>query len=318
MRIDPHVHCRDGKESYKGTIAHALKVATEQGLDKIYDMPNTNPPIIYKNDVLERLKLVPKGQEERYFLYMGATSDSDQLRGAVECHDELNEVVGIKMFAGRSVGSLAVIAEEEQKKVYETLVAAGYTGVLAVHCEKENCLKPELWGPVKPITHSYARPKEAEIESVKDQIKFAKEAKFKGSLHICHVSCPESVELIDDARRDGLYIRCGVTPHHILWSHLRLAEPDGLMYKMNPPLRGLVEFAGLREKLMLGAIDWVETDHAPHSRDEKLNSPYLSGYPSLHLYKDFVERVLPQLFIGKERIVDMTEHNIRNSFKRKG
>ena len=43
--IDPHVHCRDGKQSYKETIAHAFEIAEKQGVRKIFDMPNTEPPI---------------------------------------------------------------------------------------------------------------------------------------------------------------------------------------------------------------------------------------------------------------------------------
>ena len=60
IMIDPHVHCRDGKQAYKETIEHVLKVAQEQGVKKIFDMPNTDPPILYEKDVQERLKLVPE------------------------------------------------------------------------------------------------------------------------------------------------------------------------------------------------------------------------------------------------------------------
>ena len=46
MYIDPHVHCRDGKQAYKETVKHALLVAQRAGVDAIFDMPNTDPPII--------------------------------------------------------------------------------------------------------------------------------------------------------------------------------------------------------------------------------------------------------------------------------
>ena len=197
--IDPHVHCRDGKQRYKETIEHVFEIAERQGVEKIFDMPNTDPPILYESDIQERLKLIPKSQKENDFLYIGATADDKQLRGAVRCYNDYKEVVGIKLYAGKSIGDLAVISIKEQKKVYKILSDLEYKGVIAVHCEKESCLKPDLWNPLNPITHSFARPKEAEIESVKDQIKFSRETGFNGILHIVHVSCPESVELIDEA-----------------------------------------------------------------------------------------------------------------------
>ena len=314
--LDPHVHCRDGKQRYKETIEHVFEVAKKQGIEKIFDMPNTDPPILYESDIQKRLKLVPKDQKENYFLYIGATDNEKQLEEAVRCYDKYKEIVGIKLYAGKSVGNLALINKEKQKRVYQTLSSLGYEGVLAVHCEKESCLRPELWNPTKPITHSYARPKKAEIESLKDQIKFAEESGFKGTLHIVHVSCPESVEIVDKARTK-MKITCGVTPHHILWDNEMLNRPDGLLYKMNPPLRDKKDVAKLRQYLKEGKIDWIETDHAPHTIGEKLYPPYLSGYPSLYLYRDFVERFLPNMGLDKDLIRKLTFRNIYRTFKNK-
>ena len=316
IKIDPHVHCRDGKQSYKETIEHVFEIAKEQGVEKIFDMPNTNPPLLYESDVQERLKLVPEDQRGNYFLYVGATADARQLAGAIKCYDKHKEVVGFKLYAGRSVGNLAVIDEEAQRSVYQTLAELGYEGVLAVHCEKESYLRPERWDPTRPITHSYARPKEAEIESVKDQIRFAEESGFKGNLHIVHISCPESVEIVNKARA-RMRITCGVTPHHILWDDEMLKRPDGLLYKMNPPLRGKKDVDELRQYLREGKIDWIETDHAPHPIGEKLYPPYLSGYPSLYLYRDFVENFLPSMGLNMALIKQLTFENIYRTFEDK-
>ena len=55
MRIDPHVHCRDGKQKYKETIKHVLEIAKTQGVQKIFDMPNTDPPITPEKTLTRRL-----------------------------------------------------------------------------------------------------------------------------------------------------------------------------------------------------------------------------------------------------------------------
>jgi len=316
IMIDPHVHCRDGKQAYKETIKHTFEIAEKQGVKRIFDMPNTEPPILLEKDVQKRLKLIPQIRKTDYFLYMGATSNILQLKEAVRCYDKYKEVIGIKLYAGKSVGNLSVAIKEEQRRIYEILSGLAYEGVIAVHCEKENHLKQELWNPSNPITHSYARPKEAEIESVKDQIDFVKEQKFKGILHICHVSCPESVELIERAREE-IKITCGVTPHHILWNNKMLERPDGLLYKMNPPLRDIKNVEKLRQYLKEGKIDWIESDHAPHAIGEKIYSPYLSGYPSLYIHKYFREQFLKIVCFNDKQIEKLTFVNIYNVFRNK-
>ena len=74
MRIDPHVHCRDGKQKYKETIEHVFKLCDQAGIDVICDMPNTDPPVLRAEDVERRLGLVPKDDWTRYRLFIGATA----------------------------------------------------------------------------------------------------------------------------------------------------------------------------------------------------------------------------------------------------
>ena len=313
MRIDPHVHCRDGDQNYKDTIKHIFKICDEQGVDKIFDMPNTSPPIISEKDVIERLKLVPLEAKNRYHLYIGATSNSIQLQEAVKVTEEYSEVIGIKLFAGKSVGNLEIVSQDKQRLVYKTLAENNYKGVIALHCEKESFIDNNMFNSEKPITHAYSRPIISEVESIKDQINFAKEANFKGTLHVCHVSCSESVNIINSEK--DLKITCAVTPHHILWDENMLERADGLLYKMNPPLRKKEEVNSLKDDLLKGRINWIESDHASHAIGEKLFSPYMSGFPSLYLYKKFVEDYLPNLGLSTNEIDKLTYDNIVNVFK---
>ena len=55
MILDPHVHLRDGQESRKETIRHALFVAERAGLTLVIDMPNTAPPILTRQRALRRV-----------------------------------------------------------------------------------------------------------------------------------------------------------------------------------------------------------------------------------------------------------------------
>lgn len=312
MRIDPHVHCRDGKQSYKETIAHVLKLCDEQGVDIIFDMPNTDPPLLTERDVEERLALVPREGLARYRIYMGATADERQLRAAAQLADQHGHVIGLKLYAGQSTGTLGLQHEQDQRNVYRILAEADYHGVLAVHAEKES-LFTRSFSAAHPASHSQARPPQAETASITDQIAFARTANFKGTLHICHISTAASLELVKAARAE-LNITCGVTPHHLLWSSSHMKGPEGLLYKVNPPLRELADNVALRQALKLGEIDWIETDHAPHPISEKLYAPFASGYPSLCLYRSLVEEILPYWGVNESIIKNITGAAIRRVF----
>lgn len=315
--IDPHVHCRDWGQSYKETIEHALLVAEKISLSGIFDMPNTSPPINSRELIERRLADASKIKSPVFYgVYAGLTSDTNQIKEVVKAWRELfPKVVGLKMFAGHSVGNLGIVMEGEQKLVYRTLAEEGYVGVLAVHCEKESLLKPNLWNPSNPKSHSFARPPESEIESVKDQINFAQANKFKGVLHIAHVSVPQSVDLIEEARQQKMIrISCGLTPHHCLLNYDLISESkEGILYKVNPPLRGKDSSKRMLALLKEGKIDWIETDHAPHTLKDKLEEPFMSGFPGLPFYPHFL-KFLRENGFSDEQIENLTHRNICKIF----
>ncbi|QQG39452.1 MAG: dihydroorotase [Candidatus Aenigmatarchaeota archaeon] len=312
-RIDAHTHCRHGKQAHKGTIENTFAVAEKQGVRKIIDMPNADPPILLDLNVDQRLAMVPSTRKRDYYLFMGLIDDYLQIQGAVEYYHKRDEVAGFKLYAGHSTGNLGIVSEVAQERVWQTLSNLRYEGPVVVHCEKESLLKPELWNPARPITHARARPKEAEIESVKDQLLLAKDANFKGTVCFAHISCAESVELIDAARGE-LRVAVEVTPHHLMWTDEMLQRPDGLIYKMNPPLRDLDTVADLRQRVKDGKADYIGTDHAPHTIGEKLFDGHPSGFPSLYLYRDLVENFLPGLGLTENQTDAMTYHNPKRIF----
>ncbi|MFN2351372.1 MAG: dihydroorotase [Kiritimatiellia bacterium] len=319
MKIDPHVHCRDGAENYKETIAHVMTLCDQQGVDMVFDMPNTSPPLLTAADLEQRLRLVPDAARDRYRVFLGATADPEQLRQAVELVHEREEVVGLKLFAGPSVGALAIASESAQQMVYRALAEFKYQGIIALHCEKES-LFHATFDPMQPSTHALARPPEAENESIRDQINFAGDAGFQGTLHICHISGTGALDVIRCARAaaaaggGGPRLTCAVTPHHLLWSSSQMNGTAGLLYKVNPPLREPSDNIALRTALKQGEIDWIETDHAPHPLCDKIYPPYASGFPSLCLYRNLVEEVLPFWGMDEDAIRRVTCDNICRTF----
>ena len=320
--IDDHVHCRDEEEAEKTTISERLAIAKQAGVVAIFDMPNTKRPVITKQRVLERLALAEQaGSSVFYGTHMGVTTNPEQIQEAIETHAELfPRVVGLKLFAGRSVGNLEVTKEKDQANIYKAL--AGYKGVLTVHCEKESLMKPELWDPRNPISHCAARPSEAELESIIDQVKFAYDANFQGTLHIAHITTPEAVAYVNSVRNHStnqmgkLKITCVATPHHLFMCDKMMNEELGIMNKVNPPLRTQEQQRGLLECLRRGEIDWIETDDAAHTSDEKLNPPYMSGIQGLHKWPTVISSLRKKGF-SKEQLQDLVYNNARKTFNLK-
>ncbi len=313
--IDPHVHLRDWNQKEKETILHGMKVARHLGFSHLFDMPNTAPACTDRDTILSRLADGGEASEVTgvsYHLYAGITNDEEQVKDMVALHSELFPlVIGLKMFAGQSTGNMGIIGKDNQRRVFSALSAAGYTGVLAVHAEKEELMRKDLFVPGRWETHSLARPALAETESVKDLVSLAEECGFGGTLHICHVSALSTISFVKEARKSAPFrITMGATPHHAL-----LTSSDAACYerylKMNPPLRSEEDRAAVFSALLDGTIDWAESDHAPHTENDKKNGA--SGIPGLPGMLLLAAR-LKEHGADDERLKDIFGRNAASAF----
>ncbi|MDP3804091.1 MAG: amidohydrolase family protein, partial [Candidatus Omnitrophota bacterium] len=109
-------------------------------------------------------------------------------------------------------------------------------------------------------------PRQAEYERVRRDIELAEKALSK--LHIAHVSCEESVDIIRKAKKAGVEVTAETAAHYF-----SLTEECCTTYdtntKMNPPLRTKDDVEAIKRGLADGTIDAIATDHAPHMDSEK-------------------------------------------------
>lgn len=298
--IDPHVHLRDGAQSDKETLEHGFTVAWRAGISALFEMPNTDPPLTNREAIITRIAAADAARERLgvpifHGIYAGLTDDPRQIEEVVAVHAELfPRVVGFKLFAGHSTGRMGVISRGQQRRVWETLGALDYRGVVAVHAETEDLLLPDLWDPQRPITHGAARPVAAEIHSVRQQIELATEARFSGSLHIVHVTTTEVLDVIaTEGARAPFAVRGGITPHHALLHEEWARTSDVAEWKVNPPLRDTDTQERLLARVEAGTVDWIESDHAPHTWDDKIEGASgMPGIPAFRLMRDRLRRVL--------------------------
>jgi dihydroorotase len=322
--IDPHVHLRDWGQAGKETLRHGLSVAWRAGLDAVFEMPNTDPPLVTREMILRRIDAADAARQALgipivHGLYAGVTAVPRQIEEAVRAWKEFfPRVVGLKMFAGHSTGQMGIVDPGEQALVYRTLAALDFTGVLAVHCEKESLLRPGDWDAARPVSHVRVRPPAAEVASVDDQKKLASKARFRGTLHVCHVSTPWAVDLLRGRHEETpageltFRVTCGLTPHHALMDARLMESPEGLLLKCNPPLRPLPLPALMMRKLVDGDIDWIETDHAPHTRSDKMEK-FASGFPGLAFLPRFV-RLLSDQGLSPAKLRELTHDAVCRAF----
>ncbi len=334
--IDPHVHMRDEEWQHKATMADVVAQGKKAGIELFFDMPNLPRPVTTEKRVEERLALAEKhGIASNYRLYVGLTSDIEQIKKAAQIAKENKTVVGLKLFAGESTGNLAVENEAEQEKIYGALTDAGYTGVLAVHCEHPRIIKlhKHKFNSREPWTWADARPAKAEYDSVKKQIEFAKKSGFKGRLQICHVSHAETIGLIREALKDEARtfdIGFELTPHHILRSteHMKLMSTgDAKKHKCNPPIRDnanqkeLLDFLfNLSKNDELYGRVYLASDFAPHAIEEKLSDNPPSGIADFGLYGE-LEAEAKKRGLNEKQVAEFMHRyryqNIVDAFKDK-
>jgi dihydroorotase len=319
MAIDPHVHLRDWNQLCKETIRKGLYVAFLAGLDGVFEMPNTDPAIVSYDLIQKRLEQAEKEIEELGFkmfhgLYAGVTDNEQQIEEVLKGYYDFQRVVGLKMFAGQSTGNMGLVNLKQQSKVYETLVENDYKGVLAVHCEKESLFGEGKFDLNNPITHAQIRNPQSEIESIRDQLMLAEKNQFQGTLYIVHASIPESISLINSykQKRNSFDVVVGVTPHHTVLNQDYMDGKDGVLRKMNPPLRTKESADRMLELLLEGEIDFIETDHAPHTLKDKYEG-YASGIPGLPFYPEFI-KIVKEKGMSYKMIQDLTHNNIERTF----
>jgi carbamoyl-phosphate synthase/aspartate carbamoyltransferase/dihydroorotase len=120
-------------------------------------------------------------------------------------------------------------------------------------------------------------------------------------MHLCHVSSQKELEFIIRAKNEGLPITCGVTPHHLF-----LSEKDGRLFGpfgyMKPSLKPVSDQKFLWDNL--DAIDVFESDHAPHTKEEKqsLDTPF--GVPGLETTLPLMLTAEAEGRISREQLLD--------------
>jgi dihydroorotase len=255
---DVHVHVREPGFSYKETIKTGTLAAARGGFTHVCSMPNLSPVPDTLEHVKSQLDIIQQDACIRVTPYASITM-AQQGKALVDMR------VLSPYVAGFSDDGRGVQQTEMMKSAMKMARSVG--ALIAAHCEVESLLKGGYIhdGEYAKVHHHKGIPSESEWEEIRRDIELARETGCK--FHVCHISCKESVDLIRQAKKEGVDISCETAPHYLALDDSQLQE-DG-RFKMNPPIRSPRDREALIEGLLDGTIDMIATDHAPHSEEEK-------------------------------------------------
>lgn len=261
--VDVHVHLREPGFTYKETIQTGSEAAARGGFTTICAMPNTNPVPDTVEKFEELQALIKKDAVVKVLHYAPITTGLKS--------DELVNQPGL-LAAGAFAFTNDGVGVQTAGTMYLAMVeAAKNNTAIVAHTEDDSLLFGGVMHKGK-ISEKLNLPG---ILSITEASQIARDVLLSEATgahyHVCHVSTKESVRVIRDAKKAGIHVTAEVTPHHLLLSEEDIPS-DTAIYKMNPPLRGTDDREALIEGLLDGTIDFIATDHAPHSAEEKSGS----------------------------------------------
>ncbi|PPA72114.1 dihydroorotase [Jeotgalibacillus proteolyticus] len=288
--VDVHVHLREPGGEHKETIETGSLSAARGGFTTICAMPNTRPVPDNKETVQNLLNRIEETAKVNVMTYASIT-ERQVGKNLVEM-EELAEL-GVFAFTDDGVGI------QSADMMYQAMKrAAALNKAIVAHCEDNTLIHGGCM-------HEGARSAELNlpgIPSICESVQIARDVLLAEAAgchyHVCHVSTKESVRVIRDAKKAGIRVTAEVTPHHLLLNEEDITEADP-MFKMNPPLRSIRDQKALLEGLEDGTIDFIATDHAPHSHEEKAEGMKLAPFGIVGLETAFT--LLHTRFVKTER-----------------
>ena len=302
--LDVFSHFNDPGFEYKETLETGANAAAAGGYTDVMIIPNTAPALHNKSSIeyiVERSKklavtihpiaAITKNTEGKELAEMYDMHQS----GAVAFSDGINTIQS----SGLMMKALQYI-----KAINRTLIQIPDDKTISANgLMNEGIVSTQLGLPGKPAI--------AEELMIRRDIELAK---YTGSkIHITGISTAKTVELIKEAKVQGIKVSCSVTPYHLCFSDKDLVGYD-TNFKVNPPLRTATDVEALKAGILDGTIDCIATHHLPQDSDHKIVEFEYAHYGMIGLETSFaaVRTSLPQLSI--EKTIELFSINPRKIF----
>jgi dihydroorotase len=310
--MDMHVHFRVPGGEHKEDWSTGSSAALAGGVTTVLDMPNNTPAITTRARLEEKILAIERVQPAlNYGCYIGATTDN--LSEVLASQDI---ACGVKI-APYFVGQDSRVLIDDPIALRE-LFTSPLRLPIVIHCEDEGMAVHNRRRITQPTTknHNTIRSPQAAVSALSRILLAARNTRAR--LHITHLSTKRELDLLREAKRQGMDITCDVTPHHLTFTADDAAQKGG-MFKVNPPLRSREDCDALWQGVCDGTVDMIASDHAPHLVSEKEETSYDGIPPGM----PGVETLLPVLLdrvshtFPLSKLVELTAIAPRKRFSRK-
>lgn len=258
--VDMHVHLREPGREDKETVLTGTYAALKGGVTSVLVMPNTQPPIDCIENVRLLKNIIKKTAKANIFIAAAIT------RGRLGC--EITDIASLK-----KEGVVAITDDgssiDSDELLLKALKKAKKSRVLVIsHCEDKSLSADGVvnLGIISTRMGLRGISKESEYKRVERDIRLA--AKTSTPVHIAHISCRESVEIIAKAKKKAITVTAETAPHYFSLSEEAVLAYDTNM-KVSPPLRSREDLEIIKQGLKNGIVDAIASDHAPHTENEK-------------------------------------------------
>ena len=304
--VDVHVHLREPGFSYKETIKTGTKASARGGYTSVCSMPNLNPVPDSVEHLQEQINIIKKDAVINVYPYASITVG--------QMGEKLSDLIEMKdMCIAYSDDGRGVQSDEMMLNAMK--IAKEHNKMIVAHCEVNDLLNGGYIHKGK-YAQEYGHKgicSESEWKQIERDIELAKQTGC--AYHVCHISTKESVELIRQAKKDGVNITCETGPHYLVLCDKDLREHG--RFKMNPPLRDESDKNALIQGVLDGTIDMIATDHAPHSAEEKSK-----GLEKSNMGVVGIETAFPVMFthfvktnkISLKKLVELLSTNANKRF----
>ncbi len=272
--IDAHVHFNEpGRTEWEGLSTGSAALAMGGGTC-FFDMPlNSEPPVLDAAAFREKKRLAEEKSCVDFALWGGLTPlNLDKLAGLRDAG-----AIGLKAFMSNS--GIESFPRVDEATLREGMKRAAKLGlIVAVHAE-DNALEAKFTAEQKAKGKHDAkawlasRPVEVELAAIRMATEIAGETGC--ALHIVHVSSPEGLALIDEARLSRVDVTAETCHHYLLLNDKDVAK-IGASAKCAPPIRDEKRREAMWRDLRAGRIHTLGSDHSPAPADLKTSDDFFA------------------------------------------
>jgi len=313
--IDDQVHFREPGLTHKGTIYSESRAAVAGGTTSFMDMPNTFPNTLSLELLEEKYQLACRSSLANFSFFMGINQHN--LEEALKVNSEM--VCGVTDDGLYFNESDCILANYPD--FLESLFSRMHT-LIALHSEDLSIIDNNLstykhqFGERIPFElHPYIRSEEACYVATKRIVEIAK--KYNNRLHVLHISTDVETALFDNTLPiNKKRITAEACVHH-LWFSEEDYKALGSKIKWNPAVKKKSDKEGLLHALIDDRLDFIATDHAPHTLNEKMN-PYFQASSGGPLVQHALPAMLESFHQGKIQLTTLVEkmsHHVAEAYR---